>query len=228
MKIKLDQIHKVYSLPNKGKLEILNECHLEVPSGSRVCIIGPSGVGKSTLMHILGLLDRPSSGEVYFNDQAMSRVTSKQLAHYRNQKIGFVFQHHYLLGECTALENVLMPALIREVSFNQARQDAEGLLRLVGLMDRAQFYPAQLSGGERQRIALARALINKPHLILADEVTGSLDPSLKEGMMQLLIQCCTQFEATLISVTHDFSLIQYYDTVYKLDDGQLSCYTAEV
>ncbi len=221
MNIELRNVHKRFSLPDQKSLEILKSCHLKVRKGEKVIIVGPSGVGKSTLLHIIGLMEPLSAGEMYWDGQRVDAANSGKLALWRNQRIGFVFQYHHLLNECTALENVMIPAMIAGARQGQLQKRASELLMLMELQDRMDFFPRQLSGGERQRIALARALMNHPDLILADEVTGNLDPSLKDAMMKLLIDSCNVFQATLIAVTHDYSLLQYYDTVYKLEDGHL-------
>jgi ABC-type lipoprotein export system ATPase subunit len=222
MDIKVDNLYKSFVSPEGNPVHVLEACNLDVSSGEHVVIVGPSGVGKSTLLHILGLLDAPTSGEVKWGNKIIAYKNDHKLAKRRNRQIGFIFQNHYLLGECTVLENVLLPGLIfgkenRKVLHSKAAD----LLKEVGLENRATFYPRQLSGGEKQRVALCRALINEPELILADEITGNLDSTLKTEMMDILKRSTQAFQATLIAVTHDFSLLGYYDSIYKLADGKL-------
>ena len=221
MEVRIQQLKKSFLLPDGHDLEVLKGCDLQVRAREKIVVVGPSGVGKSTLLHILGLLDTPSGGHVYWDGEEVQFKSSAKLAYRRNRRMGFIFQHHYLLNECTVKENIMIPAMIAGTPRKALLDRTQELLELTGLSQRTHFYPRQLSGGERQRVSLCRALINAPDLILADEVTGSLDPSLKDEMMKLLLASCDAFRATLISVTHDFSLLGYYDTVYKLEEGQL-------
>ena len=189
-------------------------------------MVGPSGSGKSTLLHILGTLDRPTRGEVLLSGQDLNRLTDDQLALVRNERIGFVFQFHYLLPQCSVLENVLVPTLARKQAVpangsetSEAR--AARLLQRVGLGDRLSHRPAQLSGGERQRVAVVRALINRPPVLLADEPTGALDHNSAQQLAALLTELNREEHVALVVVTHAADLAQRMQTVYELIDGQL-------
>src|SRR5512147_431906 len=202
--LKLVNVTKRYDSPaNSGALTVLNEVSLEVGQGESLAIIGPSGSGKSTLLHIIGTLDRPTSGSVTLDGQDLGALGDPQLAAVRNRQIGFVFQSHYLLPQCTVLENVLVPTLAcaAEAARNGAGARAERLLKRVGLGERLAHRPGELSGGERQRVAVVRALINQPQLLLADEPTGSLDQSSARELGQLLLDLNREEGVTLIVVT---------------------------
>jgi ABC-type lipoprotein export system ATPase subunit len=194
-----------------------------VQRGESLAIVGPSGSGKSTLLQIIGTLDQPTSGSVTLDGEELNRLDETQLAEVRNQLIGFVFQAHYLLPQCTVLENVLVPTLASDKSRHQddSRRRAERLLQRVGLADRTAHRPGQLSGGERQRVAVVRALINQPKLLLADEPTGALDHASAQQLGQLLIELNQEEGVTLIVVTHARELAQRMSRVLMLLDGRL-------
>ena len=214
--IKIQNITKSF-----GTLQVLKGISLEIDKGEVVSIVGPSGAGKTTLLQIIGTLDQPDSGSVIIDDIDVTRLRGKRLSAFRNQELGFVFQFHQLLPEFTAIENIMIPALIAGTSRKEARQRAEELLLFMGLADRAQHKPNQLSGGERQRIAVARALINNPSVILADEPSGSLDSKNKQELHQLFFDLRDKFGQTFIIVTHDESLAAITDRTIHLKDGAI-------
>jgi len=216
-------IHKIYSNGKKG-LSVLKGIDLRVGKGAFAAITGPSGAGKSTLLHILGGLDSPSQGEVFFEEEDIYRLKDAVLCRLRNKKIGFIFQFYHLLSEFTALENVLMPALLSRSSLvarRSLKEEALKLLSQVGLSDRVTHFPNQLSGGERQRVAIARALINKPQLLLCDEPTGNLDSATGEEIVSLVKKINQDEQMTVILVTHNPELAKQADKVYQLRDGVL-------
>jgi ABC-type lipoprotein export system ATPase subunit len=194
-----------------------------VKAGESVAVTGPSGSGKSTLLHIMGALDRPTSGEVLFAGRDLAALDDQELSRIRSRQIGFVFQLHYLLPHCTVLENVLVPTipLSRDTDSREARERALRLLDIVGLADHRDHFPAQLSGGELQRAAVARALINQPLLLLADEPTGSLDKDSSDKLAELLIHLNRQEGTTLVLVTHALDLAGLMGTSYRLNRGNL-------
>ncbi len=202
---------------------VLRGVSLEVPRGESLAIIGPSGSGKSTLLHIIGTLDRATSGEVTLAGQDLNRLNELELAAVRNRQIGFVFQAHYLLPQCTVLENVLVPTLAQpdKARRQSAPERAERLLKRVGLGERMSHRPGQLSGGERQRVAVVRALINQPEILLADEPTGALDRASAGQLVQLLLELNREEGVTLIVVTHALDLAQKMGRVLELRDGVL-------
>ena len=212
--IKALNIHKSY-----GSLHVLKGVNLEVKTGEIVSIVGKSGAGKSTLLHILGTLDKPSSGEVIIDDKNTSHLTEAQLAAFRNQHIGFVFQFHHLLPEFTAVENVCIPAFIQKQNEKQARARAIELLNYLGLAERLDHKPTQLSGGEQQRVAIARALINRPTIVFADEPTGNLDSVTSRELHQLLFNLRDDFNQTFIIVTHNEELAKMSDRTLVMADG---------
>ncbi len=214
-----DDIHKVYPTP-AGPLVVLAGVTLRVASGESVALLGPSGSGKSTLLNILGTLEPPTRGRVRLDDVEPAALSEPALARFRNRTLGFVFQDHHLLPQCTALENVLVPTLAGPAAPDAARRAAE-LLARVGLADRASHRPAELSGGERQRVALARALINRPRVILADEPTGNLDESTAESIAALLAELPRRDGVMLIVVTHSAALARQCDRVLRLHAGRL-------
>jgi lipoprotein-releasing system ATP-binding protein len=204
-----------------GSLEVLKGIDLHIDKGEVVSIVGPSGAGKTTLLQIIGTLDRPDCGEVIVDGIDTSRLSTKKLADFRNQHIGFVFQFHQLLPEFTAIENIMIPAYIAGVSQKQAKQRAKELLDFMGLADRATHKPNELSGGEKQRVAVARALVNNPAVILADEPSGSLDTKNKEELHQLFFDLRDKFGQTFVIVTHDEQLASITDRTIHMRDGLL-------
>ncbi|MGH7492289.1 MAG: ABC transporter ATP-binding protein [bacterium] len=204
-----------------GNLEVLKGIDLIVYPGEIIAIVGASGVGKSTFLHLLGALDRPSSGEILVEGATMSQMPDRDLAEFRNKFIGFVFQFHHLLPEFTALENVLMPALIAGRNGQDLRSRAMSLLKDVSMLPRMSHRPGQLSGGEQQRVAVARALMNGPKLVLADEPSGNLDRVSSEGLHQLLWQLSRRDRRTFLIVTHNLELAQRADRVVELFDGRV-------
>lgn len=204
-----------------GSLQVLKGIDLHINRGEVVSIVGPSGAGKTTLLQIIGTLDRPDSGSVFVDDIDVTNLSQKRLSDFRNKHIGFVFQFHQLLPEFTAIENVMIPAYIAGVSQREAKQRAQELLEFMGLNDRASHKPNELSGGEKQRVAVARALINKPAVILADEPSGSLDSKNKEELHQLFFDLRDKFGQTFVIVTHDELLASITDRTIHLKDGML-------
>ena len=202
-----------------GSLKVLKGIDLHIDKGEVVSIVGPSGAGKTTLLQIIGTLDRPDSGEVIVDGIDTNRLSNKKLSDFRNQHIGFVFQFHQLLPEFTAIENIMIPAYIAGLSQKQARKRAEELRDLRGLADRATDKPSELSGGEKQRVAVARALVNNPAVILADEPSGSLDTKNKEELHQLFFDLRDKFGQTFVIVTHDEGLASITDRTIHLRDG---------
>lgn len=200
---------------------VFDGIHLQVPPGERLALVGESGAGKSTLLHLLGGLDRPTSGSIYFDDREISALTEAQLAGFRNREIGFVWQTHYLLPEFSALENVMMPLLIRGVSQADARPVALARLDEVGLKARAAHRAGELSGGEQQRVVLARALVGSPKVLLADEPTGNLDFRTGEKIADLFDELHRNHELTSIFVTHNIGFAKRCDRILKLERGVL-------
>lgn len=202
-----------------GELHVLKGVDLEVKKGEIVSIVGPSGAGKTTLLQIIGTLDEPDSGEIIINGVDIRKIKGDKLANFRNQHIGFIFQFHQLLPEFTALENVMIPALIGKADLKKSTARAKELLDFLQLSDRLSHKPSELSGGEKQRVAVARALINNPSLILADEPSGSLDSHTKDELHKLLFQLRDVFNLTEIIVTHDKELAQLCDRKIEMKDG---------
>ena len=203
------------------EIHILRGLNLELEEGERLAVVGESGVGKSTLLHILGTLDRPTRGEILYRDKPIPMDDEIALAQLRNREIGFVFQFHYLLPDFTALENVMFPALIQGMEVAQAKKQAELLLEMVGLKDRLTHRPGKLSGGEQQRVAVARAVVLQPKLILADEPTGSLDVRIGEEVQDLLFRLNQEKGIALVVATHNRDFAENIGRRVELKDGQL-------
>ena len=214
--IKAIQIQKSY-----GPLQVLKGVDLQVEKGELVSIVGASGAGKSTLLHIIGTLDKPDAGEVIMNDIRLSGLNEKELAHFRNKHIGFVFQFHHLLPEFTALENVCIPGFIAKTKESIVNNRAKELLDFLGLKDRLEHKPGQLSGGEQQRVAVARALINNPGVILADEPSGNLDTHNAKELHNLFFRLRTDMQQTFIIVTHNEDLANMADRKIVMQDGKM-------
>ena len=204
-----------------GKVEVLKGVDLEINKGEVVSIVGPSGSGKSTLLHILGTLDNADMGEVVMNNIQINSLSGKKLSAFRNKHIGFVFQFHHLLPEFTALENVCIPGWIAGKMKTEVKKEAERLLHMLGLAERMENKPNQLSGGEQQRVAVARALINKPDIIFADEPTGNLDSANAKELHQLFFDLREKFDQTFLIVTHNEELAQLSDRVLHMKDGKI-------
>jgi lipoprotein-releasing system ATP-binding protein len=204
-----------------GELEVLKGVSLTVNKGEVISIVGPSGAGKTTLLQLIGTLDKPTSGKILFNGEDTGKMSSNKLATFRNRHIGFVFQFHQLLPEFTALENIIIPALIAGRKRKEAEADAMELLGLMNLTERAGHKPSEMSGGENQRVAVARALINHPDVILADEPSGSLDSHNKEELHRLFFDLRDKLGQTFIIVTHDDRLASYTDRTIRMVDGMI-------
>lgn len=221
--LELDHVSKRYEGSGPDGPAVLKDITLQVRAGETLAIVGPSGSGKSTLLNIIGILDRPSGGTVWLEGEDISRWSEQEAAAIRNRKIGFVFQEHHLLPQCTVLENVLIPTLARKKSdrSKQTEDLARELLREVGLEERMAYFPGQLSGGEKQRAAVVRALIHEPPLVLADEPTGSLDKATSEKLAELLAELNRRHGMTLIMVSHSQSLAGRMGRVLELSEGLL-------
>lgn len=212
--LKAVNIHKKY-----GELEVLKGVSLEINKGEIVSIIGSSGAGKSTLLHILGTLDAADSGEIYLEEQSISQLKGNKLAHFRNKHIGFVFQFHHLLPEFSALENVCIPGWLAGKKKHTVETDAAKLLERLGLSDKMENKPGQLSGGQQQRVAVARALINQPAIVFADEPTGNLDSQNAKDLHELFVQLRNEFDQTFLIVTHNEELANMSDRILHMKDG---------
>lgn len=217
MSIFIENIHKAYN-----GLKVLKGISLEISTNELVAIIGPSGAGKSTLLHIIGTIDKPDTGKVLLNSTDALALSSKKLAAFRNKHIGFVFQFHHLLPEFTAAENVMIPAMISGESESGALKRSRDLLNQLGLEQRMDHKPSQLSGGEQQRVAVARALINNPDFILADEPSGNLDSGNAEDLHKLFLKLRNDFKKTIIIVTHNNQLAEMADRTITIRDGMLA------
>ncbi len=212
---------KAYDGGGLLRVEVLRDLDLDVAAAEAVVIVGQSGVGKSTLLHVLGALDRPSAGEVLFDGQALGQLSDRELAEFRNRQIGFVFQFHYLLPDFDALENVMMPGLIGGLAWEEAAARARAALAQVGLAARLTHKPGELSGGEQQRVAVARAVVLGPRAVFADEPTGNLDPATAGDVHQLLLGLKRERGMALVMVTHNEQLAQLADRTLRLRDGRL-------
>lgn len=204
-----------------GKLQVLKDINLNIKQGEIVSIVGASGAGKTTLLQIIGTLSRPDSGSITYNGLRVDNIGDKKLSQFRNKSIGFVFQFHQLLPEFTALENIMIPAFIAKKNEKESEQEAKALLDMMGLSNRANHKPSELSGGEKQRIAVARALINKPTIILADEPSGSLDTENKEELHHLFFRLRDEIGQTFVIVTHDEQLASTTDRTIYMQDGMI-------
>ncbi len=216
-------IRKTYHTEKSNQpLVVLDSVSLNIPTGKIISIVGSSGSGKSTLLHLLGGLDKPDSGEVYWRDQNLAVMDSDSLAQFRNKNIGFVFQFHHLLPEFTALENVSMPALIAGMEIKEAHEKALILLKRFGVEDRSHHRPTQLSGGEQQRVSMARAVMNNPSLILADEPTGNLDDKNTELILDLLFELRNQYAVSVLLITHEKKIAHRSDEILEIKNGKLA------
>ncbi len=220
-----ESIHKSYPMGRSSQLEVLKGIDLEIAEGEIITIIGPSGVGKSTLLHLIGGLDRPTQGQVRIDGSDISGFDDTRLAQFRNRIIGFVFQFHHLLPEFTALENVIMPGLVARQERRALQERALALLERVGLSGRVQHRPKELSGGEQQRVAVARALINSPRLLLADEPSGNLDTESAQMLHDMLWEISRQLRQTLVVVTHNRDLADRSDRIVELYNGRVKAIT---
>ena len=214
--IKVESVNKSF-----GELRVLNDVSLSINRGEFVSIVGQSGAGKTTLLQIIGTLDRPDSGSVWIGGESLFGMDEDSLSSFRNLHIGFVFQFHQLLPEFSALENVMIPALIGNKSKVEAEKRAKELLEFLGVAQRAEHKPSELSGGERQRVAVARALVNRPDVLLADEPSGSLDSKNKEELNKLFLKLKDELNQTLVVVTHDMEMASVSDRVLRMQDGRI-------
>ena len=218
--INCHQLSKSYHDGNTS-VDVLKQIDFAIHEGERIAIVGPSGSGKSTLLHLLGGLDKPTSGQVFLQGSDWQTMAEKQRCRLRNQHLGFIYQFHHLLPEFSALENVAMPLLLAGMPVVTAAKQATNILEQVGLAARTQHKPSQLSGGERQRVAIARALVHQPHCVFADEPTGNLDNTTAIKIFELMLQLNTQFNTALVIVTHDRQLAERMDKVITLQEGGL-------
>jgi lipoprotein-releasing system ATP-binding protein len=220
--IRAEHLTKVYGDGNRHRVEVLRDLDLAVPAGEKLVIVGQSGVGKSTLLHVLGALDQPSAGQVWFAGQALNAMSERDLAALRNREIGFIFQFHHLLPDFTALENTMMPGLIRGLAWDDAAERARTVLSQVGLAHRLDHKPGELSGGEQQRVAVARAVVLSPRAVLGDEPTGNLDPATADEVHELLVDLNRTRSITLVIVTHNDRLAALADRTLRLEHGRLA------
>ena len=224
MLLELKKITKTFEIPGgEREMIVLEDISFQIDQGESMAVVGPSGSGKSTLLNIIGALDRPTSGDVFFAGKNLANLRDSELSAIRNREIGFIFQLHHLLPQCTVLENVLIPAIPLGIkkNKNEVLERAKTLLEKVALKERMNFFPAVLSGGELQRVAVVRALINSPKLILADEPTGSLDKESSENLGRLLVDLNREEGVSLITVTHSMDLARRMSKVFNLQNGKL-------
>lgn len=219
--IEVTNLSKNYST-GASELEVLKDISFSIQQGEAVCLLGASGAGKSTLLQIIGTLDRPSSGSVVYQGEDVFALDDESLARFRNKKMGFVFQFHHLIQEMTALENIMLPALIAGDDPEESKAEALKWLEFMGLSERAEHFPPQLSGGELQRVAIARALIKKPEVLLADEPTGNLDSENSQKIQDLFFELRNKLGLTLVVVTHDMTFANKFPRVFKVKDGRFA------
>ncbi len=219
--IRTENLVKEYKITKDKSLRVLNGISIGLYESEIVSIVGASGAGKSTLLHLLGALDKPTSGEIFYEDENIFNLTSDRLARLRNTKIGFIFQFHHLLPEFTAIENVAIASMISGKSLNEVKERAKSLLEDVGLSDRLEHRPNELSGGEAQRVAIARSLMNSPSVILADEPTGNLDTQNSEEIIKLIFRLREKYKQTFVIVTHNESFASITDRTLKMVDGKI-------
>ena len=219
--IRAEHLSKVYGDGDRHRVVVLQDLDLSVAAGEKVVIVGQSGVGKSTLLHVLGALDRPTEGQVWFGGASITAMNERDLAVFRNREIGFIFQFHHLLPDFTALENTMMPGLIRGLAWDDAAARARAMLTQVGLSQRLEHKPGELSGGEQQRVAVARAVVLSPRAVLADEPTGNLDPATADEVHALLMDLNRSQGITLVIVTHNDRLAALADRTMRLRGGRL-------
>ncbi len=217
----VENLVKHYETGGEAPLEVLRGISLEVEAGNIVAVMGESGTGKSTLLHLLGALDRPTSGTVRYEGEDLFQKSDEELARFRNRHVGFVFQFHHLLPEFSALENVAMPALVQQKLFDEVRDRAAGLLDTLGLAERMDHRPSALSGGEKQRVAMARALMNEPGLVLADEPTGNLDARTAEPLHDEILRLSDQMNQTFVIATHNPALASIARHILRIEEGKL-------
>ncbi len=218
--MKIENVYKDYSIRNK-QISVLKNINLEIENGKITFILGPSGAGKSTLLHIMGTLDTPTKGKVYYKNTDLFSLNDKKLSDFRNTNIGFIFQFHYLLNDFNAYENVLLPYLFKNKNKNNIKYKIEELFKELGIIDRMYHKPNELSGGEQQRIAIARAIINQPSIVLADEPTGNLDSKNTHFAMNFIKKLNTEQNMTFVIITHNRELIQYADRIINIKDGEI-------
>jgi lipoprotein-releasing system ATP-binding protein len=218
--LRADAVEKKFVDPG-GDIWVLRGLNLKVVAGEEIAIIGQSGVGKSTLLHVLGSLEPPTAGKIYFEGRDLFAMDEREMAEFRNARLGFVFQFHYLLADFSALENTMMPALIARIAEREARRRAQQVLEVVGLADKMHRRPAELSGGEQQRVAVARAVVLRPRLVLADEPTGNLDPQTADEVHGLFHRLNRELGVTLIVATHNERLSRSMDRMLRLREGKL-------
>ncbi|MDG1326357.1 MAG: ABC transporter ATP-binding protein [Opitutales bacterium] len=223
--LKVINLSKSYHSPDgEEKVDVFSDVNLEISRGSSAAIVGPSGSGKSTLLNLIGTLDKPNSGEIYVDGRTTGNFSANEASKFRNQSVGFIFQSHHLLPQCTVTENVMVPALagFGNLKGKELHQRAEELLEKVGLSHRMNHRPSEISGGEKQRVAVARALINQPDLLLADEPTGALDKSNSKKLIKLLVELNQALALTLLMVTHSQEISKQMKATYLMDEGKLT------
>jgi lipoprotein-releasing system ATP-binding protein len=219
--IEVENLSKSY-VTGSSNLEVLKDITFGIQQGEAVCLLGASGAGKSTLLQIIGTLDRPTSGKVMYQGEDVFSLDDESLAQFRNKKMGFVFQFHHLIQEMTAVENIMLPALIAGDDPEESKAESMKWLEFMGLSDRAEHFPPQLSGGELQRVAIARALIKKPEVLLADEPTGNLDSENSQKIQDLFFELRQKLGLTLVVVTHDMNFANKFARVFKVKDGRFA------